>query len=971
VSSLRVLAFFSATIIPVFLGSWFEAEASSAKSQFCRLFITDSAKREESTLSYGDLSQWLSKEPLFSSLPWVVTSEGISLKGLVIQSTEEVEARLVISPELKRLYWPSRGLTGGVPPRDIILQALVGTQFHPYNATAGGPKILKDSQREAVRVIESFRNRGLDRILLVAPPGFGKTEVAVEFLSKARSASGLRLIIADRVLNLRDFSKSLTLKGIPHSLWSANSQERPNLGAAAIESRSAEKYVVTTTATFRNQFKSLNKKERDELASVLKLMVYDESQHLGAPLMREFLEDVSARDNFSGFILGLTATPVHRDVSLQEMFFNQSFWVHLDRADKVMNQTEFLERNVSDVVEQLYQTFSKGELTPFDQLFFLSKEIFEIEDLFVQGLDSLDVPGGRYVINPKYYEYIARFLKSLIQEKNKVLIVANSIEEAESLSKVFKGVFPSHFVEFVHSKQEIDTNIEIIEKFKKAPKGIILSVRMLDEGVNLSDLDLLVDLNSTASVTQFLQRLGRLLRLKEGKSWVDAVSLVEINEDTAGELLSILSELKNITQPRSNGQRPLKRQYPSVSAVGIDQHIFAQDSWNMLESSIQQFWQRRQSKWRPFEMAREWAKNSGIKSSPEWKKASKEGRLPDNIPSNPNVVYKGKFKGWGDWLGTGKISKFGTDWRSFEEAREWARNSGIKSGPEWTKASKERRLPMDIPSNPSIVYSEEFQSWGDWFGTGRIHKKDWRSFEEAMEWARNSGIKSRSEWIKASREIRLPVDIPSNPSIVYSEEFQSWGDWLGTSRISRQGTTWRSFEEAREWARRKSGIKSGSEWKKASIQGRLPVDIPGAPHTVYKGKFKGWGDWLGTGRISKLGTEWRSFEEAREWARNSWIKSSPQWRKASIEGRLPEDIPSNPNVVYKGKFQGMGDWLGTEWRSFEKAREWARNSGIKSSSEWKKASTEGRLPVDIPGNPYAVYKGKFQGIGDWLGKEIK
>jgi superfamily II DNA or RNA helicase len=835
VSSLRVLAFFSATIIPVFLGSWFEAEASSAKSQFCRLFITDSAKREESTLSYGDLSQWLSKEPLFSSLPWVVTSEGISLKGLVIQSTEEVEARLVISPELKRLYWPSRGLTGGVPPRDIILQALVGTQFHPYNATAGGPKILKDSQREAVRVIESFRNRGLDRILLVAPPGFGKTEVAVEFLSKARSASGLRLIIADRVLNLRDFSKSLTLKGIPHSLWSANSQERPNLGAAAIESRSAEKYVVTTTATFRNQFKSLNKKERDELASVLKLMVYDESQHLGAPLMREFLEDVSARDNFSGFILGLTATPVHRDVSLQEMFFNQSFWVHLDRADKVMNQTEFLERNVSDVVEQLYQTFSKGELTPFDQLFFLSKEIFEIEDLFVQGLDSLDVPGGRYVINPKYYEYIARFLKSLIQEKNKVLIVANSIEEAESLSKVFKGVFPSHFVEFVHSKQEIDTNIEIIEKFKKAPKGIILSVRMLDEGVNLSDLDLLVDLNSTASVTQFLQRLGRLLRLKEGKSWVDAVSLVEINEDTAGELLSILSELKNITQPRSNGQRPLKRQYPSVSAVGIDQHIFAQDSWNMLESSIQQFWQRRQSKWRPFEMAREWARNSGIKSSSEWKKASKERRrLPEDIPGAPNTVYEGKFKSWGDWLGTGRISKLGTDWRTFEEAREWARSSGIKSS---------------------------------------------------------------------------------------------------------------------------------SEWIKASIEGRLPEDIPGTPSTVYKGKFKGWGDWLGT--------EWRSFEEAREWARSSGIKSGPEWNKASKEGRLPEDIPSNPNVVYKGKFQGMGDWLGTEWRSFEKAREWARNSGIKSSSEWKKASTEGRLPVDIPGNPYAVYKGKFQGIGDWLGKEIK
>ena len=241
------------------------------------------------SVSYSGLYNWLLNEQLFSNLPWELRKEGMSLKGLEIRPTSEDHPRLeIISNSLKYLYWPEQGLNSGDSPKELILQALVGTKFHPFNPGGQGPQILKDSQKEAIRVIESFRDRGLDRLLLVAPPGFGKTEVAIEFLAQSESgSSGLTLIVTDRVLNVTGFSQSLEMRNIDHSLWRSKSEESPDLRKVISKSRESKKYVVTTTATLRNQFKKLSEKERRELAEQLNLIVYDESQHLGLVGMRE------------------------------------------------------------------------------------------------------------------------------------------------------------------------------------------------------------------------------------------------------------------------------------------------------------------------------------------------------------------------------------------------------------------------------------------------------------------------------------------------------------------------------------------------------------------------------------------------------------------------------------------------------------------------------------------------------------
>jgi len=99
--------------------------------------------------------------------------------------------------------------------------------------------------------------------------------------------------------------------------------------------------------------------------------------------------------------------------------------------------------------------------------------------------------------------------------------------------------------------------------------------------------------------------------------------------------------------------------------------------------------------------------------------------------------------------------------RSFTEAREFARALGLKSETEWRAFSKHSR-PPDIPAGPARVYRGSWQGWGDFLGTERTASQDivFRPFEEAREFVRSLGLKSQrewSEWSEWSRENRPPT----------------------------------------------------------------------------------------------------------------------------------------------------------------------------------------------------------------------
>ncbi len=416
--------------------------------------------------------------------------------------------------------------------------------------------------------------------------------------------------------------------------------------------------------------------------------------------------------------------------------------------------------------------------------------------------------------------------------------------------------------------------------------------------------------------------------------------------------------------------------------------------------------------YRPFKEARAFTRHLNLKNSDEWKLFCKgdlpeKGKLPNDIPAFPNRTYKDM--GWhsmGDWLGTGTVANYLKVYRTFEEARAFAQGLKLKNWKEWRSFCKGKLpekgvLPKDVPASPHKTYKNNgWQNSGDWLGTCILatYHKVYRPFHEAREFARSLKLKNKREWKEfcrgqLSEKGILPEDIPISPNKTYKDEgWIGMGDWLGTGTIANFFKVYRPFEEARDFAR-SIKLKGGEEWIKfckgqLPEKGTLPDDIPHCPNQTYK--EDGWlsmGDWLGTGTVANYLKVYKPFEEAREFARRLELKCSADWRifckgKLPGKGKLPDDIPANPDKTYKDKgWQSYGDWLGTGtiapnlkiYRTFEEARNYARNLKLRKEYEWRefckgKLPEKGTLPDDIPSNPNVTYKGKgWKGIGDWLG----
>ena len=208
---------------------------------------------------------------------------------------------------------------------------------------------------------------------------------------------------------------------------------------------------------------------------------------------------------------------------------------------------------------------------------------------------------------------------------------------------------------------------------------------------------------------------------------------------------------------------------------------------------------------------------AGIKTVTEYRNWKEH---PNNMPAAPNKTYTNEWNGWGDFLGT--------DFLSYHEAQEIVQQAGIKSNQEY-KRWKER--PSNIPANPNDVYKNDWNSWGEYLGTGNVREKDFLSYKEAQEIVQQAGIETQKEYFSWKER---PNNIPTTPNRTYKNEWNGWGEYLGTDFLS--------YHEAQKIVQ-KAGIKTKTEYKRWKER---PNNIPSNPNDVYKNDWNSWGEFLST-----------------------------------------------------------------------------------------------------------------------------
>lgn len=110
---------------------------------------------------------------------------------------------------------------------------------------------------------------------------------------------------------------------------------------------------------------------------------------------------------------------------------------------------------------------------------------------------------------------VCRLTECLGQEE-KILIFGERIAQAEEVYRRLQEQYPGR-VGRCHSGMGEQANRNALERFRTGEIRILIACKSLDEGIDVPDVSVGIILSGTSARRQRIQRLGRIIRKKEGK----------------------------------------------------------------------------------------------------------------------------------------------------------------------------------------------------------------------------------------------------------------------------------------------------------------------------------------------------------------------------------------------------------------------------------------------------------------------
>lgn len=232
-------------------------------------------------------------------------------------------------------------------------------------------------------------------------------------------------------------------------------------------------------------------------------IILDEAHHGEAPTYKPLFE------NFSPHIrLGLTATPERMDGKSILPDFNHRIAaeIRLPEALEERLLCPFHYFGVSDPISLRDERFWKNGRYSDSAI----SKIYTGEEIgALQRLDSI-------------FSAIEKY--SPIDQTTRSIGFCVSIDHAKFMNQSFKKKGYSSEVLLGETHPQIRE--ELVDKFRKGEIQFLFTVDVLNEGFDLPDINLVLFLRPTQSLTIFLQQLGRGLRHALGKDCLTVIDLV-------------------------------------------------------------------------------------------------------------------------------------------------------------------------------------------------------------------------------------------------------------------------------------------------------------------------------------------------------------------------------------------------------------------------------------------------------------